>query len=118
MRLMPLREAPLHIRGCAVDSAANMEASMPTYDYECESCGHRYERFQSMTDEPERVCPECGCAVRRLIGSGAGIIFKGAGFYATDYRKGSCPEGRGACESAKPSPDDSGHTCSGSCCCK
>lgn len=88
---------------------------MPTYDYECESCGKKYEKFQSMTADPDRVCPECGGTVRRLIGCGAGIIFKGSGFYATDYRKGACPGDGAACESAKPSPDGSGHTCSGSC---
>lgn len=91
---------------------------MPTYEYECEKCGHRFEAFQSMTDEPLRECPTCTGPVRRLIGLGAGFIFKGSGFYSTDYRKGACPEGKGACEAAKPSQDDSGHTCSGSCCCK
>ena len=59
---------------------------MPTYDYECTQCGHRFERFQSISDEPEKICPECGGVVRRLIGTGAGIIFKGSGFYTTDYR--------------------------------
>ena len=65
---------------------------MPTYEYECEACGHAFERFQSMSDEPIRTCPECGGAVRRLISSGGGLVFKGPGFYATDYRKG--PSGR------------------------
>jgi putative FmdB family regulatory protein len=59
---------------------------MPTYEYECRRCGHAFEAFQSMTDKPLRTCPECGGRVRRLIGAGAGIIFKGSGFYATDYR--------------------------------
>jgi putative FmdB family regulatory protein len=59
---------------------------MPTYDYKCEACGHEFELFQRMTDLPERVCPQCGGEVRRKIGSGAGVIFKGSGFYATDYR--------------------------------
>ncbi len=62
---------------------------MPTYDYECVSCGHRFERFQSITAEPLRKCPECGKKVNRLIGAGAGIIFKGSGFYQTDYRSDS-----------------------------
>ncbi|MBU1698854.1 MAG: zinc ribbon domain-containing protein [Candidatus Eisenbacteria bacterium] len=60
---------------------------MPTYEYECMSCGYRYELFQSMTEEPRKRCPKCRHKVRRLVGSGAGIIFKGSGFYATDYRK-------------------------------
>jgi putative FmdB family regulatory protein len=59
---------------------------MPTYDYECLSCGHRFERFHSMTAEPESQCPECGGPVKKLIGTGAGILFRGSGFYITDYR--------------------------------
>jgi putative FmdB family regulatory protein len=59
---------------------------MPTYEYECTKCGYVFERFQSMTDEPVKRCPECRCKVRRLLGTGAGIIFKGSGFYQTDYR--------------------------------
>ncbi len=66
---------------------------MPTYEYECERCGHTFEAFQSMTDKPLRTCPECGGPVRRLIGAGAGIIFKGSGFYATDYRSKSYTQG-------------------------
>ena len=60
---------------------------MPTYDYACKECGHRWELFQQMKDSPKRKCPECGrLRARRLIGPGAGIIFKGSGFYQTDYR--------------------------------
>jgi putative FmdB family regulatory protein len=59
---------------------------MPTYDYECLSCHHRFERFHSMTAEPESQCPECGGPVKKLIGTGAGILFRGSGFYITDYR--------------------------------
>lgn len=59
---------------------------MPTYEYECTKCGHQFEKFQSMKDEPLKRCPKCRCKVRRLLGSGAGIIFKGSGFYQTDYR--------------------------------
>ena len=62
---------------------------MPTYEYECTKCGHVFERFQSMLDEPVKRCPKCRCKVRKLIGSGAGIIFKGSGFYQTDYRSKS-----------------------------
>ena len=62
---------------------------MPTYEYKCEACGHRFTRFQKMSDEPVQVCPECSGAVRRLISGGAGIIFKGSGFYETDYKRAS-----------------------------
>ncbi len=58
---------------------------MPTYKYECKKCGFCFERFQKMSDEPITICPQCGCEVRRLIGAGSGILFKGKGFYATDY---------------------------------
>jgi len=59
---------------------------MPTYDYRCDDCGHRFERFQKMSDAPVDACPECGGKVRRLIGTGAAVIFKGSGFHSTDYR--------------------------------
>jgi putative FmdB family regulatory protein len=60
---------------------------MPTYDYECKDCGYEFEHFQRMSDEPLGTCPECGGALRRLIGGGTGIIFKGSGFYVTDNGK-------------------------------
>ena len=60
---------------------------MPTYEYLCQGCEQRFEQFQSITANPLRKCPECGkMKLKRLIGSGAGIIFKGSGFYETDYR--------------------------------
>ncbi|MEE9166053.1 MAG: FmdB family zinc ribbon protein [Candidatus Neomarinimicrobiota bacterium] len=62
---------------------------MPTYDYRCDACGHKFEFLQSITEAPLTECPVCGGAVRRLIGAGAGLIFKGSGFYVTDYRKDS-----------------------------
>jgi putative FmdB family regulatory protein len=63
---------------------------MPTYEYECEACGHKFEKFQTMSDKPVRVCPECKKRkVQRLMGTGAGIIFKGSGFYETDYKRKS-----------------------------
>ena len=68
---------------------------MPTYDYECESCGHQFEQFQSITARPTKKCPECGkMKLQRLIGAGAGIIFKGSGFYQTDYRSDSYKEAK------------------------
>jgi len=63
---------------------------MPTYEYQCAACGHQFELFQSMTDPVKRKCPKCGKPkLQRLIGTGAGIIFKGGGFYQTDYRSDS-----------------------------
>lgn len=62
---------------------------MPTYEYLCENCGHQLEKFQSITAKPIKKCPKCGKhKLKRLIGAGAGLIFKGSGFYETDYRKG------------------------------
>src|ERR1051326_3238727 len=66
---------------------------MPTYEYRCDACGHAFEKFQSMTAAPVRKCPKCGKnKVRRLISTGAGLIFKGSGFYITDYRSDSYKE--------------------------
>ncbi|HZN68169.1 MAG TPA: FmdB family zinc ribbon protein [Tepidisphaeraceae bacterium] len=60
---------------------------MPTYEYRCSACNHQFERFQSITAEPIKRCPQCGkVKVKRLLGTGAGLIFKGSGFYITDYR--------------------------------
>lgn len=75
---------------------------MPTYDYECQRCGHTFEAFQGMIEKPLRKCPECSGRLRRLIGAGAGIIFKGSGFHATDYRTKNYREGAKA---EKPKPD-------------
>lgn len=62
---------------------------MPTYDYKCTKCNHVFEYFQSMNDEPLKICPECGGEVKRMIGAGAGLIFKGSGFYVNDSKKSS-----------------------------
>lgn len=59
---------------------------MPTYDYKCNICSYTFEFFQSMKDEPLTTCPKCGGQLKRLIGPGAGPIFKGNGFYQTDYK--------------------------------
>ncbi len=70
---------------------------MPTYDYVCDSCGHEFELFQSITENAKRKCPECGRQkLRRLIGPGAAIVFKGSGFYKTDYRSESYKKGQAA----------------------
>ena len=68
---------------------------MPNYDYRCEKCGNHFEVFQSMSAEPVKECPACQGTVKRLIGGGAGLHFKGTGFYQTDYKKQS-----GGCDSA------------------
>lgn len=63
---------------------------MPTYEYECRNCNHEFELFQQMTAPVKRKCPKCGkMTLRRLVGTGAGILFKGNGFYETDYRSES-----------------------------
>src|SRR5947209_8681581 len=63
---------------------------MPTYEYKCQACGYAFERFHSITAPTIKRCPECGKAkVKRLMGTGAGVIFKGSGFYTTDYRSES-----------------------------
>jgi len=65
---------------------------MPTYEYECQKCGHRFDEFQSMTAKLLVRCPKCKGKLKRLIGAGAGFLFKGSGFYATDYRSSSYQE--------------------------
>ncbi len=89
---------------------------MPTYEYECSACGHRFEKFQSITARPLKKCPECEeKTLQRLIGTGAGIIFKGSGFYQTDYRsddykKAAKAEKDAATGGAKTSEDKSKDT--------
>jgi putative FmdB family regulatory protein len=60
---------------------------MPTYEYICTKCGHEFEAFQSISEEPVKTCPQCNGKVERKISGGAGLIFKGSGFYITDYKK-------------------------------
>ena len=67
---------------------------MPTYDYECDACGHEFELFQSISEPVKRKCPECKkLKLRRLFGTGAAVVFKGSGFYETDYRSESYKKG-------------------------
>lgn len=67
---------------------------MPTYEYICENCGYEFEKFQPITARPLRKCPNCGKSnLKRLVGTGSGIIFKGSGFYQTDYRTKSYKQG-------------------------
>ena len=81
---------------------------MPNYDYVCETCGHRFEVFQSMNDAKLQDCPQESCAgkVKRLLGTGAGLLFKGAGFYQTDYRSNSYQAGAKS-DSAASKPAES-----------
>ena len=74
---------------------------MPTYDYECDKCGHEFELFQSITAPVEKKCPECNKpSLRRLFGTGAAVVFKGSGFYQTDYRSESYKKGAEAAKKA------------------
>ena len=76
---------------------------MPTYEYECSACGHLFEQFQMMTADPIKKCPQCSkLKVKRLFSGGGGIIFKGSGFYETDYkRKKGEPKAPAQCPAAK-----------------
>ena len=64
---------------------------MPTYEYKCNACEDRFEKFQPITDDPLDTCEKCGGKVKRLIGGGGGVIFKGSGFYVNDYKKEAAP---------------------------
>lgn len=84
---------------------------MPTYQYQCRNCGHELEEFQSITEPPSTHCPQCNTeSLLRIMGGGAGLIFKGSGFYLTDYKKTSTPPAAGAKSdaSAKPAAKGSG----------
>jgi putative FmdB family regulatory protein len=81
---------------------------MPTYDYECDACGHRFELYQSISADPERKCPACKkLKLRRLIGTGAAVVFKGSGFYQTDYRSDSYKKSAAADSGSSPSDSSS-----------
>ena len=78
---------------------------MPTYDYKCDKCGYSSEKFEKMTDKETGKCPKCGVKTHRLIAGGSGIIFKGTGFYETDYKNKS--------KTDKPCPGSGGSSCKG-----
>jgi len=89
------------------------EKKMPTYEYQCEVCGHTFDKFQNITENPLTECPECGGIVKRLISGGAGLIFKGSGFYHTDYKnktaKPSCGQTTTCCGKDSPCTDKQCH---------
>ncbi len=91
---------------------------MPTYDFKCNTCEHTFEKFQSMSAPIPSICPECGAGtISKLFGAGSGVIFKGSGFYQTDYKN----SGKPATKTPPPKTETkketkaSAHTCSGSC---
>ncbi len=84
---------------------------MPTYDYQCKYCKHEFEAFQGIKDGSLRKCPKCGRrGLKRLIGAGGGIIFKGTGFYATDYRSGSPDKSAASDPESKSAPSQGSST--------
>lgn len=91
--------------------AAKKGTDMPTYEYACASCGHEFERFESIVAKPDKKCPKCSKKkAERRISGGGGFLFKGTGFYVTDYKKSA---GGGGDKSGKPAAAE--HACSGSC---
>lgn len=80
---------------------------MPTYEYGCRKCGNEFEKFQSIKDEPLKRCPKCKGAVYRKIGTGAGLLFKGSGFYITDYRSENYKKGASSESSSGTTKTDS-----------
>lgn len=81
---------------------------MPTYDYECDACEHTWEMFQRIVEDPIKKCPECGKKkARRLFGTGSAVMFKGSGFYETDYRSDSYKKGEKAAKDAKSKKSES-----------
>ena len=77
---------------------------MPTYEYQCQKCHRRHEAFQTITAKPLTKCPRCSGRLKRLIGSGSGFLFKGSGFYATDYRSKGYREAKKKDQPASPAP--------------
>jgi len=88
---------------------------MPTYDYECDGCGHAFELFQSISEPVKKKCPECGKSkLRRLFGTGAALVFKGSGFYQTDYRSEAYTKAAEADKKNSTGSTDSGTKSEGS----
>ncbi len=88
---------------------------MPTYEYICEKCGEEFEYFQSITEEPKGTCERCGGRLERMVGAGGGLIFKGSGFYITDYKRdngssGASDSKKGSESSTKKSEGSEGQS--------
>lgn len=81
---------------------------MPTYEYRCAACGAEFEKFQRMSDEPVAECPSCGTQAQRRISGGAGLVFKGSGFYITDYARGDSYKKAAAAEGGSTAPSGGG----------
>jgi putative FmdB family regulatory protein len=103
---MPCERGALRVRLGSPDlqGERGTKETMPTYEYECEQCGHHFDEFQSILADPLKTCPQCGeDRLRRLFGCGSAIIFKGSGFYQTDYRSESYKAGAKADQPATTS---------------
>lgn len=87
---------------------------MPTYEYECKKCGHVFDVFQGITDPPVRSCPQCKGKVKRLLGTGSAVMFKGSGFYETDYKRKSSTTASTGSSSEAGKKSDSGSSTSSS----
>jgi putative FmdB family regulatory protein len=108
-------ETGVRIGFSIVDHSSFIVIPMPTYEYRCESCGHRFEKFQSIKAAPLKACPACGKnTAKRLISAGGGIIFKGSGFYITDYRDASYKEKAKADSGAAKPAEGTGTAAAGS----
>ncbi len=83
---------------------------MPTYTYECKTCEHSFDLFHAISANPRPKCPECGGACKRLLGTGAGVIFKGSGFYETDYKKNGSKVSSSSKSSSKAKSDSKSDT--------
>lgn len=81
---------------------------MPTYEYRCPACGNDFELFQKMSDEPVATCPKCGTQAPRRLSAGAGLVFKGSGFYITDYQRGASYKKAASSEGGGSSSSSSG----------
>lgn len=82
---------------------------MPTYEYRCKDCNHQFEKLQPIKDFPLEICPQCGGKIKRMITGGSGMIFKGTGFYITDYKKNTTPTDS-KCETSASPQNGSGST--------
>ena len=106
---MPTANCVLPKKFGLLPSAYRLLPPMPTYDYVCDACDHKFEQFQSMKDDALTKCPQCKKKkLRRLIGAGAAVVFKGSGFYQTDYRSESYKKSAAADKPSTPSGGDSG----------